>query len=149
MARRVGEHIRGNKSGSDHIASGLDYIIVKPHPAHTLLLRDYFRTTLICDFPSKPFSSPDHVPAEVRLLRRAFYYRSAWPSPISLSLPLLTRHRASTLVTRTDYWPSSPKLPAPILLLTSLRFCPECPSALSVTWKLPTSTFLHLQIRFN
>ena len=39
MTRRVGEHIRGNKSGSDHIASGLDYIIVKPHPAHTLLLK--------------------------------------------------------------------------------------------------------------
>lgn len=32
--------------------------IVKLHPAHTLLLRDSFTTALICDFASKPFSSP-------------------------------------------------------------------------------------------
>lgn len=72
MARSMGEHTRSNKSGSDHIASGPNYIHSKAPHTHIPLLRDYFRTVLICDFPSRLSSRPWPCTNRGLLLSRAF-----------------------------------------------------------------------------
>lgn len=139
MARSMGEHTRSNKSGSDHIASGPNYIHSKAPHTHIPLLRDYFRTVLICDFPSRLSSRPWPCTNRGLLLSRAFQaltYFSIYT--------LFTLHTASLHSSHTKWLTGFlSQFPGSMLLFPLLLFCSECSSALLVAWETSTWAFLN------